>query len=301
MISVENLSKNISGKEIIKHVDFRLRSNMITALLGMNGAGKTTTLHMLATILKPSAGRVVMHEAVKDARKEIGFLPQHPTFHGWMSAREYVTMAGELGGLSRGDANVRADEVLMQTGLERSAAQRISEFSGGMKQRLGIAQAIIHRPKLLLLDEPVSSLDPQGRKDVISLLSELKKKTTILYSTHILHDAEQIADDVLMMHKGKIVAFERLDELMQQSSNRTKFTVHAEELLDDWGVKLQKRYPDWTIHVRESKADIEGPIEGVEMQAKVMESLVENRVAIRSLIAGEGSLDELFREVIKRV
>lgn len=300
MISAENLSKKISGKEIIKHVNFSLRSNRITALLGMNGAGKTTTLHMLASLQKPSAGKVALHDNVNDVRKKIGFLPQYPTFHGWMSAREYVTMAGELGGLSHAEAYVRAGEVLLQTGLDESADQRISEFSGGMKQRLGIAQAIIHRPKLLLLDEPVSALDPQGRKDVIVLLRELKKTTTILYSTHILHDAEQIADDVLMMHKGEILAFESLEDLMRQASNRT-FTVHAEASLYDWGEKLNKRYPDWTIHVREAKADIEGPLAGEAMQAKVMESLLENRVAIRTLTAGERSLDELFREVIARV
>ncbi|WP_252312336.1 ABC transporter ATP-binding protein [Sinobaca sp. H24] len=300
MISVENLSKTMAGTEIIKRITFSLRPHKITALLGMNGAGKTTTLHILAEIMKPDAGRIVMHDTVRDVRTEIGFLPQHPTFHGWMNACEYVTMAGELGGLPRKEAVKRAETVLIQTGLQESTEQRISEFSGGMKQRLGIAQAIIHRPRLLLLDEPMSALDPQGRKDIVLLLAELKKTTTILYSTHILHDAEQIADDILMMNKGEIAAFERLDKLMSGSSNRT-FTVHADVPLDDWGKLLRKHYPEWTIYVSETKAEIEGPSAESAMQAKVMGSLIENRIAVRSLTAGSQSLDTLFREVMEHV
>lgn len=300
MISAENLSKKIAGKEIIKRITFSLRPNRITALLGMNGAGKTTTLHMLAAILKPSDGQIIMHDAVRDVRSEIGFLPQYPTFHGWMTAGEYVTMAGELGGLSRTEAVERAEAVLPQTGLEESAGQKIAEFSGGMKQRLGIAQAIIHRPRLLLLDEPMSALDPQGRKDVILLLADLKKTTTILYSTHILHDAEQIADDVIMMNKGEVAAFEHLDTLMKKSSNRT-FTVQADVPLDDWGGNLRKRYPDWIIRVKETLAEIEAPLAESTMQAGVMESLIEHRITVRRLIAGNQSLDELFREVMERV
>lgn len=300
MISAENLSKKIAGKEIIKHITFSLRPNRITALLGMNGAGKTTTLHMLAAIMKPSDGQIVMHDAVRDVRSDIGFLPQYPTFHSWMTAGEYVTMAGELGGLSRPEAVARTETVLLQTGLEKSTNQRISTFSGGMKQRLGIAQAIIHRPKLLLLDEPMSALDPQGRKDVILLLAELKTTTTILYSTHILHDAEQIADDIIMMNNGEIAAFESLDKLMGEPSKRT-FTIHAEHALYEWGAALRERYSDCTVHVRETKAEIKGPAGDAFLQEKVMESLIENRIVIRSFIAGEKSLDQLFGEVIERV
>lgn len=300
MISVENLSKEIAGKDIIKRINFSLRPDKITALLGMNGAGKTTTLHMLAAILKPSSGEINMHKAVRDVRSEIGFLPQYPAFHEWMNALEYVTMAGGLGGLSHTEAVDRAWTVLLQTGLKESAEQKIAEFSGGMKQRLGIAQAIIHRPKLLLLDEPMSALDPQGRKDVILLLAELKKTTTILYSTHILHDAEQIADDVIMMNKGEIAAFERLDTLMKRSSNR-RFTIHAEHALYEWGAVVRERYPEWTVQIRETKAEIDGTAADAFMQERVMESLIEHKIVIRSFVAGEKSLDELFREVIERV
>ena len=204
MMRVEQLTKIFGEKAAVDNISFTLETNQITALIGQNGAGKTTTLSMLAGLLLPTAGTIQLQDP-RPLQQQIGFLPQYPKFFEWMHALEYVLIMGKLSGLSHTEAIERADEVLRFVGLHEARKQKIAAFSGGMKQRLGIAQAILHRPKLLLLDEPVSALDPIGRKDMMALLRILAETTTILYSTHILHDAELMAEHVLFMKDGRLV------------------------------------------------------------------------------------------------
>src|SRR5699024_6824411 len=158
------------------------------ALLGPNGAGKTTTLRMLSGLLKPTTGTIHIANAKKgeDVRHDIGYLPQYPVFHPWMTGKEFLTYVGQLAYLTKKEAAEKADQLLQKVAIYEARNKRIGKYSGGMKQRLGIAQAMIHDPKVLLLDEPVSSLDPIGRREVLTLMEELKQQTTLLFSTHIL-------------------------------------------------------------------------------------------------------------------
>lgn len=210
-VKVDHLTKS----NRVKDVSFQLQSGKITALIGANGAGKTTLLHMLAGILSPSKGTIQFDVKKEDIRSLIGFMPQYPAFHQWMSAKEYLVYAGRLSGLSAKQAERDAEDGLIRVGLDPVNKQRIEAFSGGMKQRLGIAQALIGNPPILLLDEPVSALDPKGRSDVMDLLNELKGKQTILYSTHVLHDAEKLCDDVIMLHHGRMIKRSSLNDLLQ--------------------------------------------------------------------------------------
>ena len=203
-LQVEQLTKQFGTHTVVDSVSFELQENSSTALIGPNGAGKTTTLSMLTGLLTPTTGKIVM-PGVKDIRTEIGFLPQYPQFFSWMTALEFVEMSAKLSGVPAKDAKIKAKKMLEFVGLGDALNKKIGTFSGGMRQRLGIAQAIVHSPKLVLLDEPVSALDPVGRRDMMNLLKELQETTTILYSTHILNDAEHMTDQVLFLRDGKLV------------------------------------------------------------------------------------------------
>ena len=211
-LQVNQLTKRFGTQTVVDSVSFELQENSSTALIGPNGAGKTTTLSMLTGLLTPSTGSIVM-PGVKDIRQEIGFLPQYPQFFSWMTALEFVEMSAKLSEVPAKDAKIKAKKMLDFVGLGDALNKKVGTFSGGMRQRLGIAQAIVHSPKLLLLDEPVSALDPVGRWDMMNLLKELQETTTILYSTHILNDAEHMTDQVLFLREGKLVEQGSLSEV----------------------------------------------------------------------------------------
>lgn len=215
MITVQHLTKSFGTQTVVSDVSFTLKEGSFTALIGPNGAGKTTILSMLAGLLKPTKGTVNM-EKVKDIRKEIGFLPQYPQFYSWLTGLEFIEMTAKLSGVSARDAKKEAEKVLEFVGLQDAMHKKTSQYSGGMKQRLGIAQAIVHKPKLLLLDEPVSSLDPVGRREIMNLLKQLQHESTILYSTHILNDAEEMTDQLLFLKKGQVVEKGSLSEIREK-------------------------------------------------------------------------------------
>lgn len=207
LLTVDALTKKYNGITAIQHVHFSLDFGKCIALIGPNGAGKTTTLRILAGLLKASSGKVTFsgQPANADIRPFIGYLPQHPVFPGWMTAKEFLIFSGELALLQKHTARKRAEGLAKKVGIADALNKRIASYSGGMKQRLGIAQAMIHSPQLLMLDEPVSSLDPIGRREILTLLEELKQNMTILFSTHILNDAEEISDELILLNHGEII------------------------------------------------------------------------------------------------
>ncbi|MFZ3577993.1 ABC transporter ATP-binding protein [Virgibacillus sp. DJP39] len=236
LLTVENLSKNYDGKPAVKPVSFQFEAQKCIALIGPNGAGKTTILRSLSGLLKPSTGSITFHnmKPKEDIRHYIGYLPQYPSFHTWMTGKEFLVYVAKLAFIKPSEAEERADSLLARVGLEDAKNQRIGKYSGGMKQRLGIAQAIIHKPKLLLLDEPVSSLDPIGRREVLTLMEELKTDMTILFSTHILSDADKVSDELLLLHQGQIVEEGSMDFL------RSKYQTSKIELTFSNGTKTYK-------------------------------------------------------------
>ncbi|SET71414.1 ABC-2 type transport system ATP-binding protein [Salinibacillus kushneri] len=235
LMEVDGLTKAFDGKEVVKDLSFGLKTGTCVALLGPNGAGKTTTLRMLAGFTHPTAGTIQFDQQslTTDIRQYVGYLPQFPTFHTWMSGLEFLVYVGQLSYLTNAEATDRANELLEKVGLEDAKKQRIKKYSGGMKQRLGIAQALINKPKLIILDEPVSALDPIGRREVLNLMMDLKKDATILFSTHILNDAEEVSDELLLLHHGELVeqgALENLNHLDQTGKIQLNFSVYPEKL-----------------------------------------------------------------------
>lgn len=297
MIQLEHVTKTFGSTDAVKDLNFSLRQGKTTALIGPNGAGKTTALHMIAGLMKPTTGKI--HYTIKkdDPRELIGFLPQYPAFFDWMTAEEYLRFAAQLGKKPKKEARSLSDELLERVGLYEVKKNRIGGFSGGMKQRLGIAQAIIHQPKLLLLDEPVSALDPTGRKEVMQLLNELKKDLTILYSTHVLHDAQTLCDDVLMMNRGKQVVYASLRDIYKQY-DRPRIIIRSDHSLDQWAKLFAAKYTDLTVDVQHGETTIIGSSIKI-LQQHLFKELSSGEIALRSIEVGTTTLEDVFHEVMK--
>ncbi|MGD9677253.1 MAG: ATP-binding cassette domain-containing protein [Vulcanibacillus sp.] len=219
-LDFKNISKIYSNVKALDDVSFSIKKGRCTGLLGINGAGKTTTLKILSGLISPSTGEVLFNGnkinlSSPSYKGNIGFLSQSPKFHGWMTGYEFLSYIGDLYRMSSDEKKSRINEVLDIVNLNSAQNKKVHGYSGGMKQRLGIAQAILHQPPFLILDEPVSALDPEGRYQIINLLKKLKNHTTILFSTHILHDADSICDDVIILHDGKKIIKTELNQLKE--------------------------------------------------------------------------------------
>jgi len=294
LLQVTSLTKQFAGKVVVDGIDFTLAENTSTALIGPNGAGKTTTLSMLTGLLKPTYGSVKMMEG--DLRANIGFLPQFPQFHPWLSALEFTEMAAKLNGVPAKKAKVEAQKTLEFVGLGNDVNKKIATFSGGMKQRLGISQAIVHKPKLLLLDEPVSALDPVGRREVLDLLKDLQQETTILYSTHILNDAEEMTDQLLFLRDGKLVEYGTLHEVRERFDEPNYVVEFNTE-------KEAEQFILQSEHIGKAKGRyvyIEIIDEKPSMQ-ELLHHLSKFPYKIRKVERQTASLEEIFMKVARKI
>lgn len=234
MIECRAISKKFGTFEVLKNVSLRVPSKTCYGFLGQNGAGKTTLLRMLVGLLRPDQGEIfVAGHSLLTERQQIqrlcGYLSQRPEYYPWLSGEEFLRLSAELVGVPARQAKNAAGKYLDTVGLADFARRRVGKYSGGMQQRLGLAAALIGDPPVLLLDEPVSALDPQGRDAMFSLLKKLKQEKTIFLSSHILHDIEQVCDGVVIIHKGEIKAEGTLPELLRQSGESiVRAQVHFE-------------------------------------------------------------------------
>ena len=209
MIEVENLVKRYGEVTAVKGISFTAKSGEVTGFLGPNGAGKTTTMHMLVGYTPPSEGKAVVagydvFEHGLEVRRRVGYLPENVPLYRDMSARGYLMYVGEIRGVK--NRRARADEVLERVGLYDRAESRIRTLSKGMKQRVGLASALLHNPQVLILDEPTIGLDPLQVLELRALVAELGRDHTVLFSTHILSEAEQVCNKVIIINQGQILA-----------------------------------------------------------------------------------------------
>ncbi len=208
-IEITELTKIYGKTHALDGVTLTVPEGSIYGFLGPNGAGKTTALRILTGLARPSSGTATIfgHDVVHSTtsvRSEIGFLPDVPGYYPWMTAEEFLTFSGDLFGIEESVLRERVKSLLDLAGLS-GVSQRVGGYSRGMKQRLGVAQALINAPRLLMLDEPTSALDPMGRKDVLDMIRALKGRTTVFFSTHILSDVERVCDTVAILDKGTVV------------------------------------------------------------------------------------------------
>ncbi|MHA6532950.1 ABC transporter ATP-binding protein [Paenibacillus sp. BAC0078] len=300
LLEVANLRKSYGKHISVDGITFKIEAGTCVALLGPNGAGKTTTLRMLAGLLPPTSGRISFDGGASpgDYRKALGYLPQSPAFYGWMSGQEYIVFSGKLSGLNAKEAAAMAPLVLERVGLRDAARRRIAGYSGGMKQRLGLAQALVHRPRLLLLDEPVSALDPIGRREVMELLREIREETTVIFSTHVLHDAEEICDEVILMNHGLIAEQGAISRLRSQYSLPViKLTTEPEAAALRWLEDLAHRpFVEQSV-ITGGSATLN--VSDVELARRtILQEAGGLGIPLLQFEAGSSTLEDLFMKVV---
>jgi ABC-2 type transport system ATP-binding protein len=221
-VTCRGLTKRFGGGQgvlALDRLDLDVPAGSVFGLLGPNGAGKTTTLRLVTGLARPTGGTVAIDDRPigsdgATAARGIGVLDQEPRYYGWMTGRELLSFVGGLLDLEGVDLRGRVGETLERVGLADAADRRIGGYSGGMRQRLGIGQAILGRPEIVILDEPVNSLDPEGRRDLLTLIGELRDVSTVILSTHVLSDVERVCDRVGILDRGRLVAEQGIDDLL---------------------------------------------------------------------------------------
>jgi len=222
-IQTINLTKKFGKLMALSDLNLAIEPNSIYGFLGPNGSGKTTAIRAMLGLFRPSSGYAYIYgfdssARQLEARQIIGYLPDVPNFFGYMSGMDYLIFCGKLFGLSYQEAEQRAWPLLELTGIKDAAKRKGNDYSRGMKQRLGLAASMIGNPKVLFLDEPVSAMDPLGRADVLDIIKQIKEKTTVFISTHILSDVERISDAVGIIDHGKLVVSESIYDLKKKNS-----------------------------------------------------------------------------------
>lgn len=301
-IELRGLTKHFGNTLALDHVDLVVRAGAVFGFLGRNGAGKTTALRILSGLARPTAGtaRVLGHDvtqATDAVRARIGFLPDVPGFYPWMTAREYLEFAGRLFGLDAATLDARASALLEMAGLA-SVTTYVGGFSRGMKQRLGIAQALINAPSLLMLDEPTSALDPIGRREVLEMVASLRGRTTVFFSTHILADVERVCDAVAILERGRVVASANIAELTARASaNRLVVEVEG----DGAAASIQRRLADrpWLLSLEIADRTLRMTVSDLPTaQREVPAAITEAGVALRRFEIEEVSLEDVFVELV---
>jgi ABC-2 type transport system ATP-binding protein len=220
-VRARGLTKRFGPVLALDDLNLDVPAGSVFGLLGPNGAGKTTALRILTGLARPSAGTAEVAGIPvglnrPELRRKLGYLDQDPRFYGWMRGRELLELVGRLFGLDGAALRARVGETLEVAGLTEAGDRRIGGYSGGMRQRLGIAQALLARPEIVVLDEPVSSLDPEGRRDVLELVAGLRGTMTVIFSTHVLADVERICDRVAILDRGRLVIEAALVDLLAE-------------------------------------------------------------------------------------
>jgi ABC-2 type transport system ATP-binding protein len=302
MIAIDGLVKTYGKVRALDGLSLRVPAGVVYGFLGPNGAGKTTTMRIVSGLAKADSGAVTVNgrpvgvragQTGEDVRPLIGVLPEEPAFYPYMTALEYLAeFVAPLHGMQPAEGKRRAKELLERVGLGKAAKRRIQGFSRGMRQRLGLAAALIHRPPLLLLDEPVSALDPAGRKEVLDLIEELRKDTTILLSTHILADVERVCDVVGIVKAGKLVIEEERTALLARYAVPV-FEIEAEGSWDGWataarGLPLVR---DVTVNDHNARITV---VDVGAAQPGVLRSLSEAGVLVRRFEVVQPSLEDIF-------
>lgn len=296
VLVIQNLKKNFGSKEVLCGLNLSVPEHSIFGFIGKNGAGKTTTMKAILGLLKPDDGEIFclgekVHFGQTNTNRYIGYLPDVPEFYSYMTPLEYLTFCGEVSRMNKADIVTRSKELLELVGLGQEC-HRIKGFSRGMKQRLGIAQALLNRPKLLICDEPTSALDPVGRKEILDILLAARQQTTVLFSTHILSDVEHICTEAAFLNNGKIAMQGTIAELRNKRSS-DGFIIEigqkgaADTLIKAFGDLKRTKQNALIFHGNEDRF------------FSIMQYIAENKIPVQRIEQIEPTLESLFLEVVK--
>jgi ABC-2 type transport system ATP-binding protein len=308
VIHTESLSKSFGEVHALKSLDLRVPQKSIFAFLGPNGAGKTTTIKLLLGLLKPTSGggKILGMDIIRDSvdiRAHIGYLPQDARFYEHMTARqtlEYTARFFYAGPQSEIDKRVK--EMIELVGLEGKADRPIKGFSGGERQRLGIAQAEVNYPDLLILDEPAANLDPQGRRDVLEVMSRIRKYATIFYCTHILDDVQKVSDQVAIVNQGELITQAPIEELLAGTGDAIYSvtlggdtrSAYTQVIQQPWVSGIESSREDghaiWQVSVTDEAA----------AEDQLMSLLVSSGLKVSNFSRKEQNLEDVFINIIER-
>ena len=297
MLTIKGLKKSFGDKNVLRGLDLSVPEHSVFGFVGRNGAGKTTTMKAILGLLKVDEGEIyVAGERVRFGQtltnRYVGYLPDVPEFYSFMTAREYLKLCGESLDMKKEEICERSEELLSLVGLSEEK-HRIGGFSRGMKQRLGIAQALLTRPKLLICDEPTSALDPIGRKEILDILYSVREQTTVIFSTHILSDVERICTQVALLHDGRIAMQGTVDELKKLAVSE-QFTV---ELMDNEKISLiLDRFENVSVD-KNGALTFKG---GEEQMFAVIDFIRAENLPLRKVERFGASLESIFMEVVKK-
>lgn len=303
VLTLNHVSKQFGDLKVIDDLTFSVQENSVFGLIGKNGAGKTTTMKMVLGLLRATNGEImvcgehVVYGGTHTNRK-IGYLPDVPEYYGYMTPVQYLNLCGEITGMPSAQIHRKSSELLAMVGL-KDVNRKIQGFSRGMKQRLGIAQALLNEPKLLICDEPTSALDPIGRKEILDILAKVKGSTTVVFSTHILSDVERICDHIGVLDGGKFVLQGDLNEIKSRHRRNAiilEIDSSAEEL-SSFAEKL--RLLPFASAVENSGHSLTISLaENAESRAELFAYLVEQKVSVLKYEVMEPDLENLFLEAV---
>ena len=297
MLRITGLHKRFGDKEVLKGLDLTVPEGSIFGFIGVNGAGKTTAMKTVLGLLKADSGEILVNgERVvygqTATNRHIGYLPDVPEFYGFMTAPEYLDFCGEISGMSKTETTIRRDELLTLVGLQ-DEKHRVGGFSRGMKQRLGIAQALLNRPKLLICDEPTSALDPVGRKEILDILLLVREQTTVLFSTHILSDVERVCTDVALLNNGVVEIQGSMSEIKTRFRTDGYMLETANEAARD---AIRRAFPT----VKAAEGNVLTLIEQDTPVFDVLRFVADQHIPLLRWERSEPTLESLFMEVTKK-
>jgi ABC-2 type transport system ATP-binding protein len=301
VLATTNLSKTFrkpfSGRQVraVRDVTFEVRRGEIFGFLGPNGAGKTTTIKMLTGLIAPSSGTMQIlgvRAPSPDVMARVGFLPENPYIYPYLSPREFVSLCGRLSGLSGKKLAERCDAAIGRVGIGYAIDRTARTLSKGMLQRAALASAIVHDPELLILDEPMSGLDPVGRKEVRDIIVEEKQRgRTVFFSSHILSDVEMLCDRVCILRRGEVVVAGSLRELLAEGKRRSEVTVGGfnEELREALApiAQVTRKVGDSLVMEVEGDAAVRAVVERVLVSGARLESVTPKRETLEDLFVRE--------------
>ncbi len=279
----------------VRGLNLSLKPGEIFGLLGPNGAGKTTTLKMVTGLIFPDAGEVEIFgqpASSSQAKRRMGFLPENPWFYDYLTAREFLHMVGSIFRLNKKTRVERVQTLLKQLGIAHAADLPLRKFSKGMLQRAGLAQALLNDPDLIVMDEPLSGLDPVGRRDLREIILSLKKRgKTLLFSSHILSDVEELCDRVAIMAKGRIRSMGTMETLLKRGVAGTEIDVHLKDPMP-LAQLAQKMEFTWVSSLSGYRLEVP---QSTDTQA-LLKGLLKAKIPILELRRHRRSLEELFME-----
>ena len=306
-VSVQDLTKAYPAHTAVDHLTMSVPEGSVFGFLGPNGAGKTTTVRMVLGFARPTSGSVTvlgsdMGSASDDdlarLRQRIGFLPDVPGFYPWMSATDVLQFAGSLVGVRGTTLKTRTASLLDLAGLT-GVRQRVGGFSRGMRQRLGIAQALIGAPDLLVLDEPTSALDPIGRKDVLDMVAALRGRTSVFFSTHILSDVERVCDEVAILDDGRLVTQGSVDELKATYGGSTRYALDVTSGGPELRTALDAE--PWVGRIVQTPTGLEITVNDLENARRRVPAIVTGLgVGLARFEPIETSLEDVFVSLVGR-